>query len=58
MEAAEEIVRLRAVLIDLECAFSKTSEIPETPFTLHALEAIRRVLATTYEQSQRSAKAP
>lgn len=43
-EARSEAARLRATLVDLECAFANTSEIPETPFTLHALDAIRRAL--------------
>lgn len=44
LEAIAEIERLRVTLLDLEAAFSKTNEIPETPFTLHALAAIRRAL--------------
>lgn len=43
-EAAATISRMQGTLHDLEYAFAQTSDIPETPFTLHALDAIRRAL--------------
>ncbi len=39
------IERMLATLINLEFAFAETSDITETPFTLHALAAIRQTIA-------------
>lgn len=52
-EIKAENERLRATLHDLRFAFENTSEIPETPFTLHALGAIRRVLGIDEQEEQR-----